>query len=162
MYSRPHEQEVSGAMRADPGASQVDRSYIGGGRTPRAPLVVLILDPDPQRAEVLAQVLRSTCVVAIVSTARAAAAAIRTQVPDLLVTDLDLPDTSGMGFLTSLHSAVPTRDTLLMVITGRTALTDKIAAFQAGADDYLVRPVDPERFLLRVRLLSRFRRHFPQ
>lgn len=128
----------------------------------RAPLVVLMVDPDQQRAEALAQTLRPICRVAVVSSVRAAAVAIKTRIPDLLVLDLDLPDDSGIGFLTAVHTASSTRDTLLMVLTSRAGLGDKIAAFQAGADDYLVRPVEAERFLLRVRLLSRFRRHFPQ
>lgn len=148
-------------MPADDGALHTHRSP-AGGRGNRSPFMVLFIDPNQQRAEVLAQSLRSTCAVAVVSSARVAADVIKKRVPDLLVTDLDLPDATGIGFLTSLHNTVATRHMLLMVITMRSTLGDKIAAFQAGADDYLVRPVDPDTFVLRVQLLSRFRRHFPQ
>jgi DNA-binding response OmpR family regulator len=149
------------SMPADDIALHTHRSPTAG-RASRAPFMVLFIDPNQQRAEVLAHSLRSTCVVAIVPTARAAADVIKTRVPELLVTDLDLPDATGIGFLASLHNTVATRHMLLMVITARATLGDKIAAFQVGADDYLVRPVDPDTFFLRVQLLSRFRRHFPQ
>jgi two-component system response regulator TctD len=50
------------------------------------------------------------------------------------------------------------RHVLLMVVTARSGVRDKINAFQAGADDYLVKPLDPAAFALRVQLLSRFRK----
>jgi DNA-binding response OmpR family regulator len=50
------------------------------------------------------------------------------------------------------------RHVLLMVVTNRSGVRDKINAFQAGADDYLVKPLDPTVFALRVQLLSRFRK----
>jgi DNA-binding response OmpR family regulator len=134
----------------------------GVGRVARGPFQVLFIDPDLQRAERLARALRSACAVAFAPSARAAMQTIRAHVPDAVVTDLDLPDAAGIRFLTELHRAGPTRHVLLIVVTARSAIGDKIAAFQAGVDDYLVRPVDPDLFALRVQLLSRFRRHFPQ
>jgi DNA-binding response OmpR family regulator len=47
---------------------------------------------------------------------------------------------------------------LIIVVTTRSSVPDKVAAFQAGADEYLVKPVDPEIFALRVRLLMGFSR----
>jgi DNA-binding response OmpR family regulator len=46
---------------------------------------------------------------------------------------------------------------LLMVLTRRSGIQDKIAALQAGADDYLVKPVEPQLFVSHVRAVSRFR-----
>lgn len=98
---------------------------------------------------------------AVVPTAQAAMAAIRTRIPTLIVTELDLPDRSGLDLLAALHAAPATRNVLLLVVTGRRGVGDKVAAFQAGADDYLVKPVDPYRFETQVQLLIKFRQIFP-
>jgi two-component system OmpR family response regulator len=76
---------------------------------------------------------------------------------DLLVIEPDLPDGDGVRMIATLHAAPATRHLLLMVVSHRQSVHDKIAAFQAGADDYLVKPVDPQLFEMRVQLLSRFR-----
>ena len=124
----------------------------------RAPLTVLFVDPDLRHAERLAAQLRGHSTVAVVPTAQAALQAIAQRLPDLIVTELELPDASGVQFLNAIHSAQATHNVLLMVVTTRGSIIDKIGAFQAGADDYLVKPVDPAVFLTHVQLVSRFRR----
>lgn len=126
----------------------------------RAPLTVLLVDPNSERAHVLAEQLRATCLVAVAGSAQAASAIISQRVPDMIVSDLDLPDVSGPDFLALLHSAPATRRVLLMVISSRQTIRDKIAALRAGADDYLVWPFEPALFVQRVRLLSHFRPFF--
>ncbi len=129
----------------------------GGDQRARDILTVLFVDPDLAAAEHLARPLRATCAIAVVPTAEAAIAAIRVRVPDLVVTELDLPDMRGIDFLEGLHNSPVTHHTLLMVVTRRSTVRDKIAAFQAGADHFLVKPVDPAQFLVHVRLVTRFR-----
>ena len=124
----------------------------------RAPLAVLFVDPDRHHTEQLADSLRDQAMVAMVPTARAALQAIAQRLPDLIVTEFELPDTRGISFLTAIHSAQATHNVLLMVVTTHSAISDKISAFQAGADDYLVKPVEPAVFLTHLRLVSRFRR----
>jgi DNA-binding response OmpR family regulator len=131
----------------------------GSGRPPLSgsPLAVLFVDPDLEGAERLARSLPNVSAIAVVPTARAAFMAIDARVPDLIVTELDLPDASGVEMLARIHSAPATRRVLLIVLTRRNAVRDKVAAFEAGADDYLVKPVTPERLATHVRLVSRFR-----
>jgi DNA-binding response OmpR family regulator len=97
----------------------------------RSPLTILFVDPDRARAE---------------------------RLPDIIVTELDLPDMGGVEFITRVHSDPVMRHVLIMVVTNRTTVRDKIAALTAGADDFIVRPVTPEQFLLKTQLLGRFRR----
>jgi DNA-binding response OmpR family regulator len=80
------------------------------------------------------------------------------RMPDLIVTELDLPDADGVQLIRSVHDSPVTRRVLIVVVTRRTGFRDKIAAFQAGADDYLVKPVDPDLLATHVLLVSRFRR----
>ena len=123
----------------------------------RPALAVLIVDPDAENANRLAKAISARCVVAVAGSAQQALATMRQRMPDLVVTELDLPDANGLEFITTIHSTPATRNVLLMVVTRRTAIRDKIAAFQAGADDYLVKPVEGQLFEIHVQLLSRFR-----
>lgn len=69
--------------------------------------------------------------------------------PDLLILDCSMPGTSGIEALREVRAAtggsVP-----VMMLTGRTARSDEAIAYQAGADDYLRKPFDPDQLLVRV------------
>ena len=72
--------------------------------------------------------------------------------PDLLVLDLGLPDGDGMTLLAELRgwSGMP-----VLVLSARSDEADKVAALDAGADDYLAKPFGVGEFLARVRALLR-------
>ncbi len=77
-----------------------------------------------------------------------------TRRPDLVVLDLGLPDGDGIEFIRGLRawSEIP-----IIVLSARTNEQDKIAALDAGADDYLVKPFGTGELLARVR--AQLRRH---
>ena len=80
-----------------------------------------------------------------------------TRRPELVVLDLGLPDGDGVDFIRDLRtwSAIP-----VIVLSARSAEDDKIAALDAGADDYLVKPFGTGELLARVRAqLRRSARH---
>jgi DNA-binding response OmpR family regulator len=115
------------------------------------------VDQDVDGATRLSKELNDRYAVGVVGSVQAALSALNGRRYDLLVTDINLPDGDGIQLIGDLHAAPATRHLLLMVVSARKSVHDKIAAFQAGADDYLVKPVDPQLFEIRVRLLSRFR-----
>lgn len=80
-----------------------------------------------------------------------------TRRPDLLVLDLGLPDGDGIEVIHGLRrwSAVP-----VIVLSARSQEADKIAALDAGADDYLVKPFGAGELTARVR--AQLRRHHHQ
>lgn len=121
-------------------------------------LAILFVDPDVAHAERLAQPLRAYSAVAVVGTAQAALMAIAQRTPDVIVSELELPDGSGLELFRQVHANAATRNVLLMVVTRRTGVNDKIAAFQAGADAYLVKPVAADQFETQVLLVSKFRK----
>ena len=77
-----------------------------------------------------------------------------TRKPDLLILDLGLPDGDGVGLLLNLRgwSGVP-----VIVLSARVDEMDKVAALDAGADDYLTKPFGVDELLARVR--AQLRRH---
>lgn len=123
----------------------------------RPSMAVLFIDPDTATAERLARALKDITAVAVVPTVQAARAAMKARTPNLIVMDLDVPDGNAIEFIAQIHNAPDTRNVLVIVLTARTNVQDKIAAFQAGADDYLVKPVEPQQFATHVQLVSRFR-----
>lgn len=118
---------------------------------------VLFVDPDVESARRMAAPLRERCAVAVVGSAREAMEAMRVRLPTMLVTELSLPDTNAVQWIALLHESEATRQILLMVVSWRSSIRDKIAAFQAGADDFLVKPVEDDVFATHFGLLSRFR-----
>jgi two-component system KDP operon response regulator KdpE len=80
-----------------------------------------------------------------------------TRRPDLVVLDLGLPDLDGVELIRDLRqwSAMP-----VIVLSARSAEADKIAALDAGADDFLVKPFGAGELLARVR--AQLRRHRQQ
>lgn len=123
-----------------------------------ASLAVLFVDPDMESARPLANAISRAYSVAIVPSAQAARHAISIRTPDVLVTELDLPDINGVSFLESIRRGDATQHVMLMVVTRRMRVGDKVAAFQAGADDYLVKPVAPSLFQLHMATVLRFRK----
>jgi len=83
-----------------------------------------------------------------------AAHALRSEQFDLVLLDLGLPRLDGMTLLRQLRArsenAVP-----VLVLTARDGMDDRIQGLDAGADDYLVKPFDPEELKARIRALLR-------
>jgi two-component system KDP operon response regulator KdpE len=72
--------------------------------------------------------------------------------PDVVLLDLGLPDLDGIEVLRRLRAFT---DVPVVVITAREQQHDKIAALDAGADDYVTKPFDVEELLARVRAVLR-------
>jgi DNA-binding response OmpR family regulator len=72
---------------------------------------------------------------------------------DLLVLDLNLPDGSGIDFATEYRSAHPA--TPILMLTAESAEEITVRALDAGADDFVTKPVRANTFLARVRALLR-------
>lgn len=74
---------------------------------------------------------------------------------DLVLLDLGLPDRDGFSLCRQLRQ-LPCHQPLVLMLTARDERTDKLRGFEEGADDYVVKPFDPE--LLRARLAALLRR----
>ena len=116
---------------------------------------VLVVDDEPQilRALRINLAARQYDVVTA-STGEAALRAVSDEHPDLVVLDLGLPDIDGVGVIRRLRSwsKVP-----IIVLSGRADSKDKVAALDAGADDYVTKPFSVDELLARVRVATRDR-----
>lgn len=115
---------------------------------------LLLAEDDPHLGDALAVGLRQDGhAVDWVRDGQEADAALKGEAHDLLVLDLGLPRMAGFDVLRRLRARKQTLPVL--VLTARDAVDDKVGALDAGADDYLVKPIDLEELAARVRALGR-------
>jgi pilus assembly protein CpaE len=82
-------------------------------------------------------------------------AMISAKTPDVIIVDLLLPDIHGFDILTRLRRDTNFNHIPVIVITAKSELGDKLKAFELGADDYLIKPFQPEELVARMRILAR-------
>lgn len=75
--------------------------------------------------------------------------------PDLLIIDLRLPDLDGFEIISRLRRDPHYAHIPVMIITGKDDLKNKLRAFEMGADDFLVKPFEPEELVARLGILAR-------
>lgn len=115
---------------------------------------LLLAEDDPQLGDGLTVGLRQEgYAVDWVKDGVAADLALKTERYDLLVLDLGLPRLAGMGVLAQLRER--RQDLPVLILTARDGVGDKIEGLDAGADDYLVKPVGLAELAARVRALTR-------
>lgn len=81
------------------------------------------------------------------------ARALQTELYDALLVDWQLPDGSGLDWLKARRTQGD--HTPAIMLTARDLLVDRITGLDAGADDYLVKPFEPEELCARLRALAR-------
>ena len=115
---------------------------------------ILLVEDDPELGDGLTVGLRQAgFAVDWVKDGYSADQALHTETFDLVVLDLGLPRLSGMEVLSRARSRGQTMPVL--ILTARDATGDKVSGLDAGADDYLVKPVDLDELAARIRALTR-------
>ena len=117
------------------------------------PVRILIVDDEPAILATMAPMLRSRGY--DVSTAMSGTAALESVEranPDLIILDLGLPDLSGVEVCRLVRDG---RSTPIIVVSARGAESEKVAALDAGADDYVTKPFGTEELLARIRVAVR-------
>jgi two-component system KDP operon response regulator KdpE len=114
---------------------------------------ILIVDDEPSILATMAPLLRGRGYeVATATTGHAALDAVDRQSPHLVILDLGLPDLDGIEVCRRLREG---RSVQILVLSARGAERDKVAALDAGADDYVTKPFGAEELLARVRAALR-------
>jgi len=114
---------------------------------------ILVVEDEPSIREVLSLYLRRAGYqVTVVGDGREALAALSSQMPDLVVLDLMLPEVDGLEITRWLRER---GDTPVIMLTARRTEQDRIAGLEMGADDYVVKPFSPQELVSRVRAVLR-------
>ena len=113
---------------------------------------VLIADDNADMREYLTNLLRTSgYAVTGASNGQLALEAIRSQVPDLVISDVMMPRLDGLQLLAALRGDPRTAALPVLLLSARAGQEDSIEGLLAGADDYLVKPFVAAELLARVR-----------
>lgn len=84
---------------------------------------------------------------------------IQSEQPDLVILDVMLPDINGIDVCRRIRQVLHLTDLPIIILSGQTELSAKIQGLEAGADEYVTKPVDPKEMAVRVKsLLARTQR----
>ncbi len=115
----------------------------------RKGIKILILDDEPDMAENVRRIVEAAGYDALVETdGLRALAAVEQERPELVLTDLRMPDIDGLAFLERVKSRHP--EVAVIVFTGYASANCEVEAMKKGASDYLSKPFRPDELVLRV------------
>ncbi len=115
---------------------------------------VLVVDDDDRLRRLLQRYLSENGFrVTTAESAADARAQMRSVHPDLVVLDVMMPGETGLDLTESLRR--DRSDMPVLLLTAKGTPEDRIAGFEAGADDYLAKPFDPYELVLRIRAMLR-------
>jgi putative two-component system response regulator len=121
---------------------------------------VLIVDDDPGICRLLSRLLvPEGYVVHLAGDAEAARAGIAAHQPDVILLDIVFPGADGFTFCRQLKRDSATRLTPVILVTALSDRESRIKGRQAGADDFLTKPIDGPELLARVASLVRLKRY---
>lgn len=114
---------------------------------------VLLVEDDPAIRRVLSMLFETNGFRVIAAdTCELGMRHAQTYRPDVCIVDLGLPDRDGIDFIQKVRAWSPVG---ILVLTARVAELQRLAAFEAGADDYIIKPFSSPELLARVRAIMR-------
>src|SRR5688572_9011944 len=117
---------------------------------------VLLVDDEPDLARLVAFNLREAGFeVVTAATASEGLSAAQGDKPLVAILDVMLPDYSGIELLKRMRADEALADLGIIMLTARSDEQDRVAGFEQGADDYVVKPFSVKELVLRVRALAR-------
>lgn len=118
--------------------------------------MIYIVEDDRSISEIESYSLKNSGYeVAVFENAASFYMALETQIPQLVLLDIMLPDEDGMTILKKLREGVATRRLPVILVTAKTTEMDKVKGLDQGADDYLTKPFGVMELISRVKALLR-------
>ncbi|MDP2981243.1 MAG: response regulator [Candidatus Omnitrophota bacterium] len=117
---------------------------------------ILIADDDPDILDVIRITLEAEGYQVIEAhDGEEAVGMVKKSAPDLLITDFKMPKMCGDEVCKTLKQDILIQHMPIIMLTGKGEITDKIHGINAGADDYIVKPFEPQELVARVKMVLR-------
>jgi DNA-binding response OmpR family regulator len=120
---------------------------------------ILVVDDEPNVLHMVSYVLHAEGFEVVVAQNGAEALSkVQTEVPDLVILDVMMPDMNGAEVCEQLRKRQETLDLPVIMLSALAQVNDKVRCLEAGADEYVTKPIAPEELVARVKaLLGRYR-----
>ncbi len=116
---------------------------------------VLTVDDDPDILDVLHLTLSDHYEVIQANNGEAALKVIQQTIPDLILCDYMMPVLNGREFCRTLKKDILLMHIPVIMLTGKGEVRDRIGGIEAGVDDYIIKPFDPDELLARIKMILR-------
>jgi PAS domain S-box-containing protein len=130
----------------------VPAAPIAGGASPDRSHV-LVADDNADMRLYLVRLLSEHFEVTAVSNGQAVLDSVRERLPDLILSDVMMPQLDGFGLLRSLRENPDTRTIPIILLSAKAGEESRVQGLSAGADDYLVKPFSARELIARVQTL---------
>ncbi len=114
---------------------------------------ILIIDDDSDILDVLNLSLAEHFTIFPAHNGKEGLDIVRSMIPDLVITDYMMPVLNGPQFIKELRKDVLLRHLPVIMLTGKGETKDMVTGIEAGADDYIVKPFEPEALLARIKMI---------
>ncbi|APR84093.1 ATPase-like:Histidine kinase A [Minicystis rosea] len=121
---------------------------------------VLVVEDNPDMRAYLADILFGEYDVSLAKNGREGLAAAASFRPDVIVSDVMMPEMDGCELVARLKRDPALRDIPIILLTARASRKETVGGLDAGADDYLAKPFDPAELKARVRAAERLHRAY--
>ena len=119
---------------------------------------ILVVDDNPLNVKLLAaRLAREYYAVTTANNGTEALAAARADAPDLILLDVMMPDIDGFETCRRLRADARTRHIPVVMVTALSGIEDRVKGLEAGAQDFLSKPIQDTALLARVRSLLRLK-----
>ena len=123
---------------------------------------ILIVDDEPFFRKILKDTLEEKYEIIEASDGVEAISMVADKKPDLIILDVEMPGKSGIEICRELKEDYGTRDIPVIMLTSRTGRGESVEGLNAGADDYIVKPVYPPEVTARVESHLRTKGYYSQ
>lgn len=105
---------------------------------------ILVVDDEMSICILLENFLSEDYDVVSISNGAEALKWLESNLPDLIISDIQMPDMDGYGFLTTVRQRGFTKHTPFIMLSARAESKERIKCYKLGAQDYLTKPFNPE------------------
>jgi len=116
---------------------------------------ILTIDDDPDILDVLDLTLSENYEVIQAPNAEEGLKLVTTKSPNLIICDYVMPGMNGKEFCKTLKKDILLQHIPVIMLTGKGEVKDMVVGIEAGADDYIVKPFEPDALLARIRMILR-------
>jgi PAS domain S-box-containing protein len=150
----PYVNEALRWLKGEPGVSTVEASTLSATEPPVADSAnnarLLLADDNADMREYVGRLLAGRWTVETVADGAAALEAARARLPDVVLTDVMMPNLDGFGLLRELRTDERTRNVPVIILSARAGEEAHVEGLRAGANDYLVKPFSARELVARV------------